>query len=77
MSRLFVNIIYFYNREEVKEMSTELKYRVRAALALRGKTQSWLAQELNIHPGQLSRIINGRDNTVKHILRIKEFLNIE
>ncbi|HDU1265732.1 TPA: helix-turn-helix transcriptional regulator, partial [Listeria monocytogenes] len=56
---------------------TELKYRVRAALALRGKTQSWLAQELNIHPGQLSRIINGRDNTVKHILRIKEFLNIE
>ncbi|AIS61331.1 XRE family transcriptional regulator [Listeria monocytogenes] len=58
-------------------MSTELKYRVRAALALRGKNQSWLAQELNIHPGQLSRIINGRDNTEKHIRRIKEFLNIE
>ncbi|MBC2370571.1 helix-turn-helix transcriptional regulator [Listeria booriae] len=58
-------------------MSTELKYRVRAALAIQGKNQAWLAKELKIHPGQLSRIINGRDDTEKHIQRIKEFLNIE
>ena len=57
-------------------MTEDLKTKVRVALAQKNKNQEWLANELQMHPGQLSRLINGRDETVKHIERIKEFLGI-
>ena len=57
-------------------MTEDLKTKVRVALAQKNKNQEWLANELQMHPGKLSRLINGRDETVKHIERIKEFLGI-
>lgn len=58
-------------------MSADLKRQVLVALALRGKTQSWLANELNMNTGYLSRILNGRDEPAEQIERIKLFLNLK
>ncbi|MEG2294326.1 MAG: XRE family transcriptional regulator [Carnobacterium sp.] len=57
-------------------MTEDLKTKVRVALAKKNKNQEWLANELKMNPGQLSRLINGRDETAKHIERIKGFLGI-
>ncbi|HFE9851087.1 XRE family transcriptional regulator [Enterococcus sp. DIV1420a] len=55
-------------------METALKKEVRIALAIKGKTQSWLAQHLEINEAQLSRILNGRDEPKKQIDKIRKFL---
>ncbi|MGO3791943.1 MAG: XRE family transcriptional regulator [Enterococcus gilvus] len=55
-------------------MGTALKREVRIALAIKGKTQSWLAQQLEINEAQLSRILNGRDEPKKQIEKIRKFL---
>ncbi len=55
-------------------MGTTLKKEVRIALAIKGKTQAWLAQHLGINEAQLSRILNGRDEPKKQIDKIRKFL---
>lgn len=55
-------------------MGTPLKTQVRIILATKGKTQAWLAKELGINEGQLSRILNGRDEPKKQIEKIRNFL---
>lgn len=57
-------------------MSNDLKKQVKVALVLRGKNQTWLAKEVGINAGQLSRLLNGRDETKKHIIKIKSILGI-
>ena len=56
-------------------MGTALKKEVRIALAIKGKTQAWLAKELEINEAQLSRILNGRDEPKKQIEKIRKFLD--
>lgn len=61
-------------------MSTDLKTQVRVALALRNKSQKWLASEIGIHDSQLSDIINGKrhgNRTTIYINLIKRKLGIE
>lgn len=58
-------------------MGTPLKKQVRVALAVKGETQAWLAKHLDINEGQLSRILNGRDEPKKQIEKIKKFLEEE
>lgn len=58
-------------------MAKELRTQVMVALALKGKTQSWLAHELEMNPGYLSRILNGKDSPKEQISRIKNLLGIE
>lgn len=58
-------------------MPNELKTQVKVALAIKGKTQTWLASELGMNQGYLSRIINGRDEPEQQIKRIKEKLGIK
>lgn len=55
-------------------MGTPLKTQVRIVLAMKGKTQAWLAEQLDINEGQLSRILNGRDEPKKQIEKIQKFL---
>lgn len=58
-------------------MPNSFKTQVLVALALKGKTQTWLAQELNMNQGYLSRILNGKDSPELQINRIKEKLGIQ
>ncbi|MGY3767071.1 helix-turn-helix domain-containing protein [Vagococcus vulneris] len=58
-------------------MQNDLKTQVLVALVLRGKTQTWLAEELDMNQGYLSRILNGKDKPEKQINRIKEKLGIK
>lgn len=51
-----------------------LKKEVDIFLALKGKSRSWLAKELEINEGYLSRILNGRDEPKKQIEKIRKFL---
>lgn len=57
-------------------MPSDLKTQVKVALAIKGKTQTWLANELEMNQGYLSRILNGRDEPKEQIERIKEKLGI-
>ncbi|RST96138.1 hypothetical protein CBF37_11160 [Vagococcus vulneris] len=72
----FVKIIYFYTRGG-DFVQNDLKTQVLVALVLRGKTQTWLAEELDMNQGYLSRILNGKDKPEKQINRIKEKLGIK
>jgi len=61
-------------------MSTDLKTQVKVALALRGKNQTWLANEIGIFDSQLSDIINGKRHGTKtdfYVNEIKKRLGIE
>ncbi|EPH86947.1 hypothetical protein D922_04455 [Enterococcus faecalis 06-MB-DW-09] len=51
-----------------------LKKEVDVFLALKSKTRSWLANELKINEGYLSRILNGKDEPKHQIKRIRKFI---
>ncbi|BBM14671.1 XRE family transcriptional regulator [Enterococcus mundtii] len=51
-----------------------LKKEVDVFLALKSKSRSWLANELGINEGYLSRIINGKDKPKRQIEKIKKFI---
>lgn len=46
-------------------------------LSFKRKTQTWLAEELKMNQGYLSRILNGQDDPEEQIERIKTVLGIE
>lgn len=60
-------------------MSEDLSLKVRNELYKRGRTQTWLANELGISRPYLSDILSGKrdgDRAQEHVERIREILVI-
>lgn len=58
-------------------MSQDLELEVRAALVKAKKTQTWLAEELDLSKPYLTDILKGRRSPEKQIKKIKKILNIK
>ncbi|HCT6711169.1 helix-turn-helix domain-containing protein [Enterococcus faecalis] len=58
-------------------MSQDLELEVRAALVKAKKTQTWLAEELDLSKPYLTDILKGRRSPENQIKKIKKILNIK
>ena len=58
-------------------MSQDLITQIKVKLAVRGKTQAWLAEQLGISTPYMSDIMNGRRSPENQINKIKAALDIK
>lgn len=57
-------------------MSQDLITQIKVKLAVRGKSQAWLAEQLGISTPYMSDIMNGRRSPESQIRKIKAALDI-
>lgn len=57
-------------------MSQDLVTQIKVKLAIKGKSQAWLAEQLGISAAYMSDIMNGRRSPENQIKKIKAALDI-
>ena len=63
--------------EEWLDLSFEIALRVYSCLSELGKTQRWLADELDCSPQYVGKILKGKENlTLQTIIKLEKALNI-